>query len=202
MSLVDWLSLGWRRLAVCLLPAAFALPVAAQAPAVRCGVQRWPVKVLLDADTARVDWTPRATTVDSLARLPRPEGSFPTRARVLPVEGQVFRVRARIRQVRVEPDGDWHLILEDPSVRGATLIAEVPDSACAGETRWANTYAEVRRRLRTLPRGAIAMFDGVGFFDHAHGQRGAAPNNVELHPVIRVESDTAAAGPRPAPPPR
>ena len=28
---------------------------------------------------------------------------------------------------------------------------------------------------------------GVGFFDFAHGQRGAAPNEIELHPVLEIE---------------
>jgi hypothetical protein len=28
---------------------------------------------------------------------------------------------------------------------------------------------------------------GVGFFDRAHGQTGAAPNVIELHPVLKVE---------------
>jgi hypothetical protein len=30
-----------------------------------------------------------------------------------------------------------------------------------------------------------ATIDGVAFFDFAHGQRGAAANQVELHPVLR-----------------
>jgi hypothetical protein len=32
-----------------------------------------------------------------------------------------------------------------------------------------------------------ARITGVGFFDRAHGQTGAAPNVIELHPVLRVE---------------
>jgi hypothetical protein len=28
---------------------------------------------------------------------------------------------------------------------------------------------------------------GVGFFDRAHGATGAAPNVIELHPVLKVE---------------
>jgi len=29
---------------------------------------------------------------------------------------------------------------------------------------------------------------GVGFFDYIHGQRSVAPNGVEPHPVLNVES--------------
>jgi hypothetical protein len=29
-----------------------------------------------------------------------------------------------------------------------------------------------------------ATVSGVGFFDRIHGQRGVAPNGIELHPVL------------------
>jgi plastocyanin len=31
-----------------------------------------------------------------------------------------------------------------------------------------------------------ATIRGVGFFDFKHGQRGVAPNGIELHPVLRL----------------
>ena len=163
-----------------------ASSAAAQAQPVACGVQRWSVKVLLDDDTARVDFTPRRTTVGILGELPRPEGPIPGHGRAAPYELQTFTVRARIRAIRVEGDADWHLILEDTAAAGVTMIAEVPDSACALGTRWAAVYAEVRRTLRRLPKYGLVDVTGVGFFDYAHQQRGAAPNIFELHPVIKV----------------
>jgi hypothetical protein len=33
-----------------------------------------------------------------------------------------------------------------------------------------------------------ATIDGVGFFDAIHGQRGIAPNGIELHPVTRFRA--------------
>jgi hypothetical protein len=30
----------------------------------------------------------------------------------------------------------------------------------------------------------LATISGVGFFDFLHGQRGVAPNAIELHPVL------------------
>lgn len=33
-----------------------------------------------------------------------------------------------------------------------------------------------------------ATITGVGFFDVKHGQRGIAPNGIELHPVLRYRS--------------
>ena len=33
----------------------------------------------------------------------------------------------------------------------------------------------------------LVRITGVGFFDYLHGQRGVAPNGIELHPVLGVE---------------
>ncbi len=33
----------------------------------------------------------------------------------------------------------------------------------------------------------LVQITGVGFFDYIHGQRGVAPNGIELHPVPEVE---------------
>jgi hypothetical protein len=33
----------------------------------------------------------------------------------------------------------------------------------------------------------LVRVTGVGFFDFLHGQRGVAPNGIELHPVLEVE---------------
>ena len=43
-----------------------------------------------------------------------------------------------------------------------------------------------------------ARVTGVGMFDLAHGQTGAAPNDMELHPVLDIIFNPAADR-RPAP---
>jgi hypothetical protein len=55
-------------------------------------------------------------------------------------------------------------------------------------------YAEARAVLETAlqtpnPNDApiLLRVTGVGFFDYDHGQIGAAPNVIELHPVLRIE---------------
>ena len=177
------------RLVASVLAASIAASaVGAQLASVACGVQRWPVKVLLDEDTSRVDWQPRTSTVAQLAALPHPETPTQARRRSAPHELQTFTVRVRIKEIRTEPDGDWHLILEDVDGSRATLVAEVPDSVCALRSPWAGRYAEVRRALRRIPRGAIVDVTGVGFFDSYHNQRGMAPNNFELHPVLAIRA--------------
>lgn len=162
-----------------------AASLAAQTP--RCGVERWPVKVVIDDDTSRVDRAPRATTVAELAAMPRPAGPFPQRARVAPEELITWRVRAILWNVRVEPDGDVHLVLADPDNPAVRLIAEAPDSNCAIGSSLAATFAQVRRDLRRIGRRRLVDVTGIAFFDRPHGQRGAAPNNIELHPLLKIE---------------
>lgn len=159
-------------------------PLAAQTSG--CGVLRWPVKVLLDDDAASVDLTPRTTTVAALVALPRPTESRPPRAR-LPLERWTFRVRAIVTfPASDEADGDKHLLLADPADPRLTLIAEIPDSACAVGSRHASDYAEARRVVERLREGAEVEVEGVAFWDSDHGQVGMAPNGIELHPVLRV----------------
>jgi len=35
---------------------------------------------------------------------------------------------------------------------------------------------------------------GVGFFDFFHNQHGAAPNIIEIHPVLDIQFNTEASG--------
>jgi hypothetical protein len=164
-----------------------------------CGVERWPVKILADRDRDSVRFTPIESSILELREIPIPTVPYPQSSRIGPHEHSVYRLRAVIRQVITEEDGDWHLVLADPDDPSLTMVAEVPDSACAFGTRWAATYTEVRRTLRAIPRGAIVELDGVGFFDFLHGQRGMAPNGVELHPVLAIHE---IAPPEPSAPPR
>lgn len=41
--------------------------------------------------------------------------------------------------------------------------------------------------FQTAIRPTLARITGVGFFDRAHGATGAAPNVIELHPVLKIE---------------
>jgi hypothetical protein len=45
-------------------------------------------------------------------------------------------------------------------------------------------HQTLTERLFTRLQGT-ATIDGVGFFDFLHGQRGVAPNGIELHPALR-----------------
>ena len=160
---------------------------------ITCGIERWSVKVLGDPDRGRVRMQPVETTIDELAAMQRP-ALLPTDARADPVELTVYRVEARLLWLFAESDGDYHLVLASPRDTTITMIAEVPDPACASaDSSDSQIYQRVRQRLMdTLnapggDRRPRIRVTGVGFFDYLHGQRGVAPNEIELHPVLSVE---------------
>jgi hypothetical protein len=188
-----------RRLPLLALVLLCALPLrSALSQTTRCGVERWPVKILADPDAQQVNRDPLPATVTQLRGLQRQPGALPLRGRLSGPERQVFRVRATVTRIITEDDGDWHLVLADPDNPSATMVAEIPDSACAYGTPDASRFAAARRDMHAAGRNALVEFDGVGFYDFLHGQRGMAPNGVEIHPVLHVRV-LAASGPAVAP---
>jgi len=181
-------------------PKAITLPALGETCGARCGVQRWPVKTLSDPSRELVNLTPVATTVEELAAIPRP-GRFPQLGRNAPVELTTYEVTGCLGIIDRQPeaDGDIHLVIGGLRDRRISLIAEVPDPGCEGvcQSGLGYLYATVRATLDSaLASGRVSpecnndvpliQVTGVGFFDRAHGQRGAAPNYIELHPVLGV----------------
>ena len=174
------------------LPGAERVPSPALAMCGSCGVERWMVKTLSDtsATTVRLSDTVN-TTIEELVALPRPS-LLPRRSRANPVEQTLYRVEARLLWLSPEGDHDYHLVLASPSDTTVTMIAEIPEPSCAGActSGFAAVYARVRQTLRDhvnspqSPARPLVRITGVGFFDFIHGQRGVAPNGIELHPVL------------------
>src|SRR5437868_5963716 len=196
----------WVAAALVLVAAAIVVPVAlppdrnrneGASTATSCGGKRWPVKTLADPGGRglRLDLL-QATTIDVLRQLPARPGGESSRGGT--VERTVYRVAARLVEAKViGEDSDIHLVIADPKT-GGSMIAELPALSCTvGATRrarllmqsarvaflracgdpGAGDYAEYGRRSQ-------ATVTGMGFFDFSHGQRGVAPNAIELHPVI------------------
>src|SRR5438552_332418 len=161
----------------------------------QCGFERWPVKTLSDADRERVRLHDTLnTTIEALVALQRPATLSPN-GRADPVELTVYQLEARLLWLFTETDRDYHLVLASPRDTTITMIAEVPDPGCAGAcaSGFASVYAQVRQKLldylnspQSVARPLVRI-TGVGFFDYIHGQRGVAPNGIELHPVLAVE---------------
>lgn len=159
-----------------------------------CGTERWEVKTLSDPARDYVRLEPVDATVEELVAL-QPSWDFVLGSRNAPVETTVYRVQARLVAWRPEDDGDIHLILAGLRDSAATMIAEIPDPGCSGACRsgFAEQYARARQAFETWVNApdrleeAIVTVRGVGFFDRNHGQIGAAPNYIELHPVLAIE---------------
>jgi hypothetical protein len=166
---------------------------------ITCGEERWPVKTLSDRDAARVNLTPTAGSVAELRALPTP-ARRPISSRVAPVELTTYSVTARVVEFKIEEDRDVHLVIADPADLAARMIVEFPDATdCKGALASAEADLMRQARLELIAafgepsatgfrplQGAVTI-DGVGFFDILHGQRGVAPNGIELHPVLHIE---------------
>lgn len=163
-----------------------------------CGVERWPVKVLSEADVSEVDTTPEDASVEELRELPRPADL--QRALRAPAERHVYRIEGNLIGWTEEQDSDLHLVLGQPGDRSETLIAEIPAPSCAETTapRFVADFkaarATVLHALGPAPSGYAELIrplrvtvTGAAFFDFPHNQHGLAPNAIELHPVLRIE---------------
>jgi hypothetical protein len=129
------------------------------------GVERWPVKTGTDQDVATVGKNVInghdlgagivEATVDELVGVPRPpEMADPTRLnpdfqdrRSAPVEQTVWRLAATITVMKLEADGDYHLVLQGAS--GETMIGEVPTPTTefVGNSPWIKNIGAVRQEL-------------------------------------------------------
>lgn len=96
------------------------------------GTERWPVKTGVDADISKVKQLIVDTTVEELVRIPPPAditpvtGNYPAYQdkREMPVETTIWRLQADIIALKLEADGDYHLVLQGDS--GETMIGEIP----------------------------------------------------------------------------
>ena len=201
--------------AIALVVSATALSArspAASSRALLCGGDhRWDVKTLsdTDADLVRFDAPKRHTIKYLTSRIDPHVGAHTARdPDGKHVELKVYRViGAQVVDARIEEDGDIHLVISDKYDR--KMIVEFPNTVCKGakvsahkdEMKQARddfaTLCRVptwsTRTKKASPRELTgsASLEGVGFFDLKHGtpQVGVAPNNIELHPVLRFSAE-------------
>jgi hypothetical protein len=169
-----------------------------------CGVERHDVKDLLDGF---VPGTAEDSSISQLRALPVPPD---TEAGRTPPERVVYRIQALALADKIEADSDVHLAIADPADPGATMIAEFPAASCLAQSTEApeleSARADLVAALGSPPTGSsyhelsptpCVTLTGLAFFDRIHGQRGVAPNGIELHPVLAFQAGCDL----PAPPP-
>lgn len=161
-----------------------------------CGVERWAVKTLSDADALRVDlYQVTSTTIRVLNDLPPRCSGLPVR-RTYEEEFRVYEVLGRVTLVRREDDRDYHVVLADPIDTTQTIVVEVADPECNGplQSPYRTVLIEARQMLDVLGRGALVgqtvRLRGVGFYDFDHRQTGRSRSCLELHPVLAIDNMT------------
>jgi hypothetical protein len=159
-----------------------------------CGTERWNVKTLSDPDVANLKTIPVEATVEQLRALPVP-GPIQLHTPRFPAERQEYAVTAALKFAKVETDRDLHVVIAGTS--GATMIAEFVNPACVANSVYRQQIGDARQAFVKqfgTPRATgfktlsgSALLKGILFFDVLHGQRGVAPNGVEIHPVLSME---------------
>jgi hypothetical protein len=173
---------------------AAALLLASVAAADACGTERQLVQIAADQNAVSIADIARTASIADLAVIAAPSqpGSRPV-SRFVPAELTVYEVAGTLVAIEREPDGDYRLVIADPDHPQITMIAESPDPVCASASRFTDNIAAVRHALDQkfgqflrLTPGLPMTATGIVFFDTLRGRYGAAPNGVELAPLIGV----------------
>lgn len=165
---------------------------------------RWNVKILIDTAGQRVfKMTAHPEMIGQLADSNinhRPAKSDMAHNKRANKEKRKVTVTAFIIADGIEDDGDYHLVLKDPT-GDKTLIGEIPDPAgpeLTGYNDLKSLYDTARnfvnkhigkppKAVTPLKKPVKVTITGVIFFDKmAHGN-GHAENGVEIHPVLGIE---------------
>jgi hypothetical protein len=158
----------------------------------------------MDPAATRVASAPTDVTFAKLMELdqtaPSSASLTTSTPRIAPVELTVYRVTARLISMKQEADLDFHVVIADPSNSSVTMVAEIPDPACASQSvtltqiravrnAFVAAYGRPGKSAQRVPGRPVVTVTGVGFFDEctaAHKPTGAAPHCLELHPVLSI----------------
>ncbi len=164
-----------------------------------CGVERWSVKTGSDADAGLVNLNSATpTTIAALRAFAYPSPSPPANNRVAPAETTQWILHGTLIKYKLEDDSDYHIVLQDGA--GITMVTEsvFPGSspACVvTSSPFLPGMAGTRCAMDSSLPSATTSFQnasapvriiGAGMFDFAHGQTGAAPNQIEIHPILDI----------------
>ncbi|HET6842104.1 MAG TPA: hypothetical protein VFK06_10510 [Candidatus Angelobacter sp.] len=179
-----------RRILLVLIAVLLALPLNLAA---QCGVERESVKTGTDPDAGLVNLnSPTNTTIANMRAFAMPN-PIPPNNRVAPAETTVWVINATLTLFKLESDSDYHLVIQDAA--GNTMITEIPAPTCVGSTSpFLSGITNARQKFDAMFTATTSFqtvnvpvqVTGVGMFDFAHGQTGAAPNQIELHPVLDI----------------
>ena len=163
---------------------------------ITCGVERWAVKTCYDADTVNVNFNnilPSSIAYQRSLPAPTLPGDNTTR---LAVEDTVYSLDCNVVECKDESDQDIHLVISTIGNANETMVAEIVNPECPNIVNtsrytifktlrdWFDATYSPGSSFKTI--NVNMHVTGVGFFDFAHGQTGAAPNQREIHPILTM----------------
>lgn len=155
------------------------------------GVNRWDVKVLTD-DVSKIKSRAVKTTIADLCALETFHAGTHTPRQEVEMTKYTLENIKIVKKIS-EADEDLHLVLEDDD--GTQMIAEIPYYDCDSAQKSGFAAVYLRARINFLKHARDFKdyrwnITGVAFVDISHGgsQHGVAPNEIELHPVLRLEA--------------
>ena len=166
----------------------------------QCGVERWTIKTGTDSGASSVPlstWI--STTIYNMQQSAHPS-TLPATTRIAPRETNQYSISGTLIKYVKEGDSDYHLVVRDSA--GRTIIVEIPSPNCVGSgSPFGSGISNARRQFdakftatTTFKSTTTAVtVRGVGFWDFLHGQTGAAPNGIEIHPVLNISFPSTAA---------
>jgi len=186
-----------KNLSTPLLLLVFAV-AALQSSAQHCGTWRWAVKTLTDPEGTQIlSSKAKFTTITDLAAEKAPQ-KLSTRHNFegrIKGENDKVLVDAVIIKCKLEPDKDYHLVLQDPNTN-ATIVSEIPSPNCdnlanAPELKaryrklraWIDSKINITTSMNDVDPPIEVQVEGIAFWDAPHGATGASDEGREIHPI-------------------
>ena len=155
------------------------------------GKEQWKNKIMADPGARAVIKTPKITTIVAINSIPDTEKRDKNDDRLSYEKQEIVVTHVLIREVLLEDDNDYHLVIQDQNSNH--LIAEIPnpDKVIPGDQTEFTAEYRAAREMMLKHAADFQHFDyeirGVLFRDHPHGQTGKADNNIEIHPVLEIK---------------
>lgn len=159
------------------------------------GVSRWDVKTLTDKDASLINKKAIHTTITDLIKFD-PGKSIRLKTPRFGIEFNTYEITCKIKYWIREDDGDLHLVLVDVKDSTKTMIGEIPNLSCdsiAVKTNKNNkNFVSAEQEFlkyalkKHMVKDGVYQVKGIGFFDKKHGQKGLAPNGIEIHPILKI----------------
>ena len=182
------------RVVALFLISVFVISISSLEVEAQCGIERWKIKVLNDADTNTINWFPVISTVEEQDKLPKEIISSTTPR--LNSEKTVYQIDGDITFFKLESDQDLHLILVG---KDSSMVIEIPSPDCpevkgtsrapifAAEREWViNNLGSPTTSYKAVSPPRHVRVTGLSFQDFGHGQKGIGSNDRELHALLSI----------------